>query len=112
MDAGTLLSVGALVISASSGVIVAYLARKKAPEDRDAMAVDIAAKVLALVNDQLDDCERTKREMKADFDTTRERLAAEIMSLQAATTVDRGRITRLEAEVVRLGGDPSRINGG
>ena len=112
MDAATAISVGALVVAPAAGIITAYLARKKTPEDRESIITSTVEKVLGLVNAQLDDCERTKREMKADFDAAKAKLAEELAALGTMTALDRIRITKLEAEVIRLGGDPSRINGG
>src|SRR3990167_2643428 len=103
MDAATAISVGALVVAPAAGIITAWLARKKTPEDRESIVTATVEKVLGLVNAQLDDCERTKKEMRADFDATRTHLEEELAALHAGAIVDRGRIGRLEAEVVRLG---------
>ena len=79
-----------IVASVSGAYITARVSRKKEPEDRDLIVAETAAKVQEMFKDCLGQLDRVLDENEDH----------------------RHRIILLEREVVRLGGDPSRLNGG
>lgn len=101
MDPQTIVAIVAIPVAIIGSYITARISRKKEPEDRDSIIAETTERVVKIVTGQLEQALATL-----------ERCEKVRADLEGHIKRANNRITRLEREVHRLGGDPSKINGG
>lgn len=112
MDVATVIAIGSILIAAVLGYWTNRTSRKKEPEDRrrtdaetDEITVRVMEKVLERVDRELEGCEEARKVLMGEFEAHKKNSTMAALNLTA-------RVKKLEAEVIRLGGNPDNINGG